>query len=414
VEKNNYQLLQEYVSLLLESGRREPMDLHIPQDVQDIHDRMRRAGKELYVVGGAVRDTLLNKKPKDYDLATNATPDQTLRILERDGKLKTDLQGKAFGVIRVFTPEGNEYEIATFRKDIGKGKETEVEFTTIENDVNRRDLTMNALFYDLNSGEVVDYVGGIDDIRSGVTKAVGDPVLRFAEDKLRMLRAARFAARTGFDIDPETADAIKNDPGLRIGDGKVAGEERITQEFKKGIMSSQSPNDYIEIVAELGLLSQIFPGLALSPVTGSDLDDSTVQIALVLKNNDSEDAGTALHGLRYSKDEINVIKFLLSFYHISPETAPQLKKAYNRYKISDTHLYDFSDATGHPNFRTAKAFVEFAKAPPAISSQELMAQGLQGPALGQAMTNAESEAFAAMMVERLWRKVCMKVLNEEF
>jgi len=415
VEKNNYQLLQEYVSLLLESGRREPMDLHIPQDVQDIHDRMRRAGKELYVVGGAVRDTLLNKKPKDYDLATNATPDQTLRILERDGKLKTDLQGKAFGVIRVFTPEGNEYEIATFRKDIGKGKETEVEFTTIENDVNRRDLTMNALFYDLNSGEVVDYVGGIDDIRSGVTKAVGDPALRFAEDKLRMLRAARFAARTGFDIDPETADAIKSDPGLRFGEGKVGGEDRIAEEFKKGVTSATSPSQYIELLHELGLLSQIFPGLATVPNTGSESDSPLIQVAALLRNNHPDDVSSTLHSLRYSNDEKNIVNFLLRFADISPDTAPALKSLFKRHSISDVYLYDFADAVGIPSRKNTKAFIEFALSPPAVSAGELMAQGLKpGPDIGKAMAAAEIEAYAEMVGEAILGKIYGSLLNEKF
>jgi len=415
VGKNNQHLLREYISLLLENARREPLDLHIPGAVQDLYDRMRAAGKKLYIVGGAVRDALLDKRPHDYDLATDATPDQVIRILSRDIRLKLDLQGKAFGVVRVFTPDGEEYEIATFRKDIGKGKETEVEFTTIENDVNRRDLTMNALFYDLNSGEVVDYVGGIDDIRSGVTKAVGDPALRFAEDKLRMLRAARFAGRTGFGIDPETAEAIRNDAGLRIGDGKVSGEERIAEEFKKGITSATSASQYLGTLADLGLVGQVFPGLSVDVNTGSESDDPLVQIALLLKENDPMLVRSTLGTSRYSNDEKNIVDFLIRFHNITPESAPQLKKLFKRYEISDIPLYDFTDATGVPSRKNTQAFIEFANLPPAGNSQELMAQGLRGPEIGKAMATAESDVYAQMIGENvLLARVYGSLLNEKF
>ena len=424
MEKTNYGLLREYVSLLLEEGRREPLNVYVPPVVEKIHELMQGRGKKLYIVGGAVRDALLGKKPKDYDLATDATPDQIVHILE--GRLgsrafgydfKIDLTGKSFGVIRIKTPDGEEYEIATFRKDIGKGRRPDaVEFTDIETDVNRRDLTMNALFYDLSSGEVVDYVGGIDDIRNGVAKAVGDPALRFEEDKLRMLRTARFAGRTGFDIDPETAEAIRDDPGLRIGDGKVVGEERVTEEFKKGVSSATDPREYLATLRDLGLLSQIFPGLSIDPNTESSSDNSTIQVALLLKNNDPAQVRSTLGSMRYSNEEKNIVDFLLRFQDISPESAPRLKDLFKRYKISDVYLYDFSDATGIPPRQNIRAFIEFVGMPKAGDPREFMAQGLRGPDIGRAMATAESDAYAKLTKESadLLLTVYGNLLNEKF
>jgi poly(A) polymerase len=171
----------------------------IPQSVKDLHKLFSKNGKKLYLVGGSVRDFLTGDKPKDFDLATDALPDEVLSIL--DGKFRTNLQGKAFGVVVVFTkdqPEG--MEIATFREDVydeklGKTRNPDVKFSTIENDVLRRDLRINGLFYDLDKNEIVDLVGGIDDIKNGVISMIGEPDLRIKEDPLRILRAIRMACR---------------------------------------------------------------------------------------------------------------------------------------------------------------------------------------------------------------------------
>jgi poly(A) polymerase len=171
----------------------------IPQSVKDLHKLFAANGKKLYLVGGSVRDFLTGDKPKDFDLATDALPDEVLEIL--GGKFRTNLQGKAFGVVVVFTkdqPEG--MEIATFREDIyddklGKTRNPDVKFTSIENDVLRRDLRINGLFFDLDKNEIVDLVGGVNDIKNGIIGMIGDPDLRIKEDPLRILRAIRMACR---------------------------------------------------------------------------------------------------------------------------------------------------------------------------------------------------------------------------
>lgn len=173
---------------------RVPIKMSIPKDVLAIKDVFVKNGKKLYVVGGAVRDGILNKPIKDYDLATDANPDDVEEMMQKAG-YKTLPTGKAFGVINVFT-DNDEYEIATFRRDLSMGRRPDgVEFTTIDQDVLRRDLTINALFYDIDTGEVVDLVGGVDDLKKGIIRTVGDPVDRFSEDPLRILRFVRFLSK---------------------------------------------------------------------------------------------------------------------------------------------------------------------------------------------------------------------------
>ena len=151
MKENIKQILRE--ALIREE--RIKFDLPIPLDIQKIKDVFKKNGFKLYVVGGAVRDALLGKTPKDFDLATDAVPDKVEEIMSKAG-FRTLPTGKAFGVINVFTDQG-EYEIATFREDIGSGRRPDaVSFTDIEGDVKRRDLTINALFYDIDTKEIVD------------------------------------------------------------------------------------------------------------------------------------------------------------------------------------------------------------------------------------------------------------------
>lgn len=181
--------------LFLESTKSNMWSI-IPESVKDLQKMFSDKGKKLYVVGGAVRDFLKGDKPKDFDLCTDALPDEVLEIIGND--YKTNLQGKSFGVVVVYTddqPMG--MEIATFRSDTydGKSRNPKVEYTTIDKDVERRDLRVNGLFYDLEKREIVDLVGGVDDIKNNIISMIGDPDSRIKEDPLRMLRAIRMSCR---------------------------------------------------------------------------------------------------------------------------------------------------------------------------------------------------------------------------
>jgi len=181
---------------------------HHPRDAAvKIVTTLQIAGHTAYFAGGCVRDTLLGQHPKDYDVATDAKPNQVCELFNN-----TRLVGEAFGVALVRLMR-HDIEVATFRLEWGyeDGRRPGgVEFTDAEHDAQRRDFTVNGLFQDPLTDEIIDFVGGQADIQAKVIRAIGDPDQRFAEDYLRMLRAPRFAARLDFDIETKTARAIRN------------------------------------------------------------------------------------------------------------------------------------------------------------------------------------------------------------
>ena len=165
----------------------------------DVVRRLRGAGFEAYWAGGCVRDQLLGRTPKDYDVATNAMPEQVRQLF---GRRRTLAIGAAFGVIAVIGPKpAGTVEVTTFRRDAAysDGRHPDsVAFSSPEEDASRRDFTINGLFYDPVEDRVIDYVGGQADLAAGRIRAIGNARDRFAEDKLRMLRAVRFAATFAF------------------------------------------------------------------------------------------------------------------------------------------------------------------------------------------------------------------------
>ena len=170
-----------------------------------IVERMRQAGHEAFFAGGCVRDMLLGKRAHDIDIATSAHPEDVQRLFSR-----TVAVGAQFGVI-VVLEEGTEFQVATFRSDgayVDGRHPASVSFTTAEGDAQRRDFTINGIFYDPLEKRVLDFVGGEADLKAGVIRCIGNPSDRFAEDKLRVLRGIRFAASLGFEIDPKTWEAL--------------------------------------------------------------------------------------------------------------------------------------------------------------------------------------------------------------
>ncbi|MEI7436365.1 MAG: CCA tRNA nucleotidyltransferase, partial [bacterium] len=217
-----------------------------------LSDRLRAAGHTVLLAGGCVRDLLLGRTPKDYDVATSATPDQVLALFPGANAV-----GKSFGVV-IVADGGVACEVATFRRDLAyvDGRRPEgVVFSDPPTDAQRRDFTVNALFLDPVSGEVLDYVGGLADLSAGIVRAVGDPAQRFAEDHLRLLRAARFAATLGFEIEPATAAAIRaTAPQL----ARIS-IERVREELSRTLLEAQNPGAALELLDDLGLLGVILP-----------------------------------------------------------------------------------------------------------------------------------------------------------
>jgi poly(A) polymerase len=214
-----------------------------------------REGQQAFLVGGCVRDLLLVREPADYDVSTDATPDRVMVLFPESVAV-----GAQFGVI-VVPRDGHKVEVATFRSDIGSadGRHPErVVFTSSpEQDVQRRDFTINGLLMRHDSGRILDFVGGQTDLQAGIIRAIGEPARRFAEDKLRMLRAVRFAARFGFQIDPETIAAIR----LHAHEIGQVSAERIREELTK-LLTEGSASRGMGLLDESGLLQHILPEVA--------------------------------------------------------------------------------------------------------------------------------------------------------
>ena len=224
----------------------------------DVVRRLRDAGHEALWAGGCVRDQLLGLPPKDYDVATSALPDQ---VRELFGRRRTLAIGAAFGVISVLAPKPlHPIDVATFRTDgnyLDGRRPESVAFSDAEHDAQRRDFTINGLFFDPVAGEVVDYVGGLADLKGRVLRAIGDPLQRFTEDKLRLLRAVRFAATYDLQIEPATLAAVRQ---MAEQVSQVSGE-RIGAELRR-IVVHKSRAHGAKLLAAAELLPPILPELA--------------------------------------------------------------------------------------------------------------------------------------------------------
>jgi len=215
--------------------------------------RLREAGRVAYFAGGCVRDLVRGETPKDIDIATDARPEEVQKIFSR-----TYAVGAHFGVI-VVLEDGFQYEVATFRSDgayLDGRRPVAVHFSSAEEDAQRRDFTINGMFFDPVSDEVIDYVGGRTDLDAKIIRAIGDAAARFAEDRLRMLRAVRFATTLGFAIEPSTWNALREN-AARINEISA---ERIREELVRIFLSANRLRGW-ELLDESGLMRAILPEL---------------------------------------------------------------------------------------------------------------------------------------------------------
>ena len=216
---------------------------------------LRAAGHQAYFVGGCVRDLLLQREPADHDVSTDATPDRVQQLFPNSLAV-----GAQFGVV-IVTDDSAEVEVATFRSDIGytdgRHPDSVVYTASAQEDVRRRDFTINAMLLDPESNEVLDFVGGQKDLRAGIIRAIGDPGERFREDKLRMIRAVRFAARFHYAIDAATFRAIQ----ILAAEIFQVSAERIRDELTK-ILTEGAARRGFELLDETQLLPAVLPEIA--------------------------------------------------------------------------------------------------------------------------------------------------------
>lgn len=376
-------------------------EIPLPNDIIEISNAYIKAGKDIFLVGGAVRDFIQGVKPKDWDLVTNALPNESKDILK--GFRVSDEQGKNFGVLRVYTkdePEG--YEIASYRRDISGGRDTKgddqkVEMggdVTIEDDCNRRDLTMNALFYDIKNKKIVDLVGGVDDIKNGVVRAVGDASQRFIEDRLRILRIFRFAARTGGQIDQKTADSIKKDNRLKnIGPKDDVSQERIWEEMRKAWKQAKDYRNYLAFFSKFDMWNQVFPDIEVCELF-VDTKDFVVEIASLFRNETTEGLEHKMvQDFRIEQEVAKKVVFLIDLTNMTAESAYDMAKRRQQCAISDETMLEWLKVSDS-QFPVPLKFIEYK---PTTSSQELMSQGFKGKALGEEIKRLEIDKFKQML-----------------
>lgn len=290
---------------------------------------LRGAGFEAFFAGGCVRDGLLATQPKDYDIVTNARPEEVTRLFKR-----TIQVGASFGVVRVLIEKGFEYEVATYRKDgvytDGRRPDDVMYSTSVVEDVKRRDFTINALLEDPATGEVIDHVGGRADLEAGLIRAVGDAKSRVAEDRLRMLRAVRFAARFGFAIEASTIAAIE----AHAHEIRDVSAERITAELE-GIWSSPRPGLGLELLSKCGLVAHVLPEvldvarrseqLARIPPLGLSAEAArAIAWTILFEGLDRKGIEAEMRRMKMSRDQLRAVQMLAEARTIlaDPSRAP--------------------------------------------------------------------------------------------
>ena len=415
----------------------------VPQYVTHVTDILKANGYDAYLAGGCVRDMLMDKEPHDYDIATDALPD---RVMEIFSDHRVILTGAAHGTVAVVS-DGNNVEITTYRADgvySDKRRPDTVSFSvTAEEDMSRRDLTINAMMMDPDSGEVIDIFGGREDLSRGIIRCVGDPVKRFGEDALRIMRALRFASVLGFDIESGT------DAAIRAGreDLREIAVERIAVELIK-LLTGKTPARIL--CAYPDVLSVVIPEII--PCVGFDQNSiyhnmdvwthtayaversvctGRVRLALLLHDIEkpshySEENGSGhFHGhdtagaetaerimqrLKLDKKTIRDVSALVRYHEIAPGKEGAVKKYRKLYGMLGRELFCdlFEVATGDNMAKSEYAHTRLERLAPlrdeilayadgggctdirslAVNGSDLAAAGLDGEEIGRGLERA--------------------------
>lgn len=297
--------------------------LHPPTPVLEIANTLENSGFEAWFVGGAIRDSLLGHPHLDWDLATSATPTQ---VRELFGARRTIPVGIEFGTVGVLDRTGAMHEVTTFRRDVDTdGRHAVVEFgASLDDDLARRDFTINAIAYSESRKEIRDPFGGQQDLGRKIVRAVGDPSERMREDRLRALRAIRFASRFGFAIDVPTYDAIvASAPFL----GRLS-PERVKQELDKTMEQVRAPSSAFRVWQATGAFKTLVPALndassevfvatdfVAIPGRATRPAQRTLRYAALLASLSSREAGALLTQLKSSRAEIQTVVALVERWH---------------------------------------------------------------------------------------------------
>ena len=357
--------------------------VHVPPEVLRIVETLVAAGHEAWCVGGALRDSLLGEEQSDFDVATSATPDQVRALFSR-----TVAVGEQYGTIGVLDRNRRLHEVTTFRRDVSTdGRRAVVAWgVSLEDDLARRDFTINAIAYQPLTGDWRDPFGGAQDLAARVLRAVGTPAERFREDYLRILRAVRFAARFGLAIDPATWEAAcRESPGLA---GLSA--ERVRDEWFKGLRTAADLGDLVRLWREVGAAAIWLPGLGadVAPSLSARPRDPVLLTVALLDNS-----GGALRRLRASNAEIARAEAVEGGRDIPVEPGAEGARRWLARvgPAADDLLQLWELSRGGPapwadEVRGARERREpTGRKDLALTGGDLLARGLRGPAVGQAL-----------------------------
>jgi tRNA nucleotidyltransferase (CCA-adding enzyme) len=382
----------------------------IPGEVRAIARTLRDAGHEVWYVGGAVRDVLLAAAGRpvprlgDFDIATSAVPAQVQALFRRTVPI-----GVEHGTVAVLDASGGAHEVTTFRRDVRTdGRHAEVEFgASLDEDLARRDFTINAIAVHPESGDVRDPTGGRADLAAGLVRAVGDAAARFREDRLRVLRALRFACAFGFQIEPITWDALK----AAAPDVDALSRERVRDEWLK-MMEAARPSAGVVLWQRAGVLQRVWPELAaLAPDIPGRLDgvdpprDPVLLTAAALwyAHASADQAETAVRRLRFSNEEalrVHAVVLGLSVPVPAPGQARDVRHWLSRHRSNARDII----AVAEPRARRADLLaavgaIEASRDPLtvrdlAVSGTELQAAGIKpGKAMGEILRQLLDEVL---------------------
>ena len=372
-----------------------PLD-RIPRDVADIARKLREAGHEAWYVGGAVRDELLNRARHEViaDIATSAQPDEVRKIFRRTVPI-----GIEHGTVAVLDSRGGTHEVTTFRRDVRTdGRHAVVEFgVSLDDDLARRDFTINAVAVHPDTGEMRDPWGGLQDLEARVIRAVGEPATRFREDWLRVLRALRFAAILDFTIEPATWDALS--AAARAGELEHLSRERVRDEWLKGLDGARQSR-VLDLWRRCGALASVWPEMAqLSPAEDAGLDriaprDSVLTTAAALARAGAAPtaAEAAVRRLRFSgRDGEKVRAVVAGLRDMLPDPAdgPVLRRwlaTHREFALDIAAAVPDGAALREAAARTLSSGVPLGVADLAVTGEDLMEAGVEkGPAIGAAL-----------------------------
>ena len=387
--------------------------------------QLRDAGHQALWAGGCVRDELLGRTPNDFDVATCARPEQ---VRELFGHKRTLAIGAAFGVISILGGKDHNkkrlepIEVATFRSDgayIDGRHPTEVTFTTAEEDAQRRDFTINGLFYDPIDEKLIDYVGGEQDLQAGILRAIGNPAARFAEDKLRMLRAVRFATTFGFDIDKATLAAIQT----MAAEVEVVSVERIGAELRKVLQHPHRSRGML-LLQETGLLNSLLPSLSetahlresawlalLDQLSAIEGDSLPVAFAALFSGcNDLQSVRDQGRRFRFTNKEIDRVAWLVEKLPVVGENAsvpwPRLQRVLVHAGAADLLTLATAkwgaDHAGVQRCRQRLAWpTEKLNPQPLLTGDDLVAHGLQpGKYFGELLDKIRDAQLEQQIIDR--------------